>query len=497
MFNFVIVTTKKLNHQKMQLHKGKKNLSEISTYSENLSEIVIIFKNLLKELNLTYINSLLLKSKSKGIKSSTVFQTLFVLRFLDFKNIQQLMLSGYSKELTHKKDVLYDFMKNPRIDWRRIVWLFVNQILKVIDKKSISKSNASRYLIIDDSLLSKTGKKIELIGKVYDHIRHSYVLGFKMLTLGLWEGKSFIPLDFSLHSEPGKSKKRGLKKKELNKQFTKNREEQTAGYKREKEVFKDKISMALAMIKTAVRKKINAKYILADSWFISEKFINEIQKINTNLIVIGLMKTNRIISINDKKYKANLIPEIHRKKIKYSRKLKCHYISQSIDYKGIEIRAFWIKMKGQNTWKMLITTEKKVGFMTTMKHYQVRWSIEVFFKDSKQSLSLNANQSTDLDAQIAHISMVFMNYMILALKKRFENYETFGILFRNTKEQLLENTLVEKIWIILIELYAKLLVELGVDWQVFIEKLIENQEELNYLVKNSLSVIFSLNKDVA
>jgi len=87
--------------------------------------------------------------------------------------------------------------------------------------------------------------------------------------------------------------------------------------------------------------------------------------------------------------------------------------------------------------------------------------------------------------------------MILALKKRFENYETFGILFRNTKEQLLENTLVEKIWIILIELYAKLLVELGVDWQVFIEKLIENQEELNYLVKNSLSVIFSLNKDVA
>lgn len=482
----------------MQHNKSKKNLSEINNYCTNSSELVKTSTSLLKELNLSYINKILSKAKIKGIKSSAIFQTLFILRFLDFKNIQQLMLSGYSKELNHKKDVLYDFMKNNRVDWRRIVWLFVNQILKIIDRKSISKkSDTTKYLIVDDSLLPKTGKKIELIGKVYDHCTHTYSIGIKLLTLGLWEGKSFIPLDFSLHNEPGKTKKRGLKSKDLKVQFSKKRDEQTAGFKREKEISKDKISTALSMIKTAINKRINAKYVLADSWFISEKFIREIQKIKANLFVIGLMKTNRIITVYGKKHKANLVPEIKRKQIKYSKKLKCHYLSQTIDYKGIKMKAFWIKMKGQNTWKMLITTEVKATFITTMKHYQIRWSIEVFFKDCKQNLSLNSNQSTDLDAQIAHISLVFMNYMVLALKKRFEDYETLGMLFRDIKEQLLENTLVERIWIILIELYTIVLAELGVDWEMFIEKLINNQKELNNQIKSTFALLFALNKSVA
>jgi len=482
----------------MQHNKGKKNLSEISDYCTKTSEIAKISKIFLREFNLSYINSLFSKTKIKGIKSSTIFQTLFVLRFLDFKNIQQLMLSGYSKELNHKKDVLYDFMKNATIDWRKIVLLFAKQVLKITDKKSISKKeNTPICLIIDDSLLPKTGKKIELIGKVYDHCSHTYSLGIKLLTLGLWDGKSFIPLDFSLHNEPGKTKKRGLKTKDLKLQFSKKRNEQTAGFKREEEVSKDKISTALSMVKTAIKKKINAKYVLVDSWFVSEKFICEIQKIKRSLFVIGLMKTNRIISVNGRKYKANLVPEIKRKQIKYSKKLKCHYISQTIDYKGVEMKAFWIRMKGQASWKMLITTDTKLTFIKTMKHYQIRWSIEVFFKDCKQNLNLNSNQSTDLDAQIAHISIVFMNYMLLSLKKRFEQYETLGILFRDIKEQLLSDTLVEKIWIILIELYTLVLAELGVNWENFIEKLIKNKEELNHQIKNTLSVLFSLNKSVA
>ncbi|HBK70663.1 MAG TPA: hypothetical protein DDZ39_03225, partial [Flavobacteriaceae bacterium] len=105
------------------------------------------------------------------------------------------------------------------------------------------------------------------------------------------------------------------KTKDLKLQFSKKRNEQTAGFKREEEVSKDKISTALSMVKTAIKKKINAKYVLVDSWFVSEKFICEIQKIKRSLFVIGLMKTNRIISVNGRKYKANLVPEIKRKQI--------------------------------------------------------------------------------------------------------------------------------------------------------------------------------------
>ena len=54
-----------------------------------------------------------------------------------------------------------------------------------------------------------------------------------------------------------------------------------------------------------------------------------------------------------------------------------------------------------------------------MKQYQIRWSIEVFFKDCKQNLHLNSCQSTDFDANITHVSIVFMNYMILSLRNGY------------------------------------------------------------------------------
>jgi len=251
------------------------------------------------------------------------------------------------------------------------------------------------------------------------------------------------------------------------------------------------------MIKDAINKKIKAQYVLADSWFICQRFISEIQKINKELFVIGLMKTNRIISINGKNYKANTIPELNRKQIKYSKKLKCHYIAKTIHYKDIEIKAFWVRIKGQQTWKMLISTNEKITFIKAMKYYQIRWSIEVFFKDCKQNLNLNSCQSTDLDAHIDSISIVFMNYMVLSLRKRFDDYETLGVLFKNVKEQLLEDTIVQKIWSILIELYTILLVDLGVDWNHFISNLIHKQEILNEQIKKTFQHLFSLDKGVA
>jgi hypothetical protein len=78
-------------------------------------------------------------------------------------------------------------------------------------------------------------------------------------------GKSFIPTAFSLHNEPGKNRNRGMKNKEL-----------------------------------------------ADSWFMCETFVSEIQKIKIRyakkLHVIGLMKTNRYIVINGITKTASLVP---------------------------------------------------------------------------------------------------------------------------------------------------------------------------------------------
>lgn len=486
----------------MQPNKYKNKISDTSQYFKDSSTFLSIFSTMLKEFNLTKINSVLSTSKKKGVDCKNIFQILFVLPFVSIDNIKTLMGLGISKELHHRKDVYYDFMNNERINWRAILCSFSSQFIQIVKKNSKDKNcKIPKCLIVDDSLLPKSGNKIELIGKVYDHCCHTYKLGMKLLTLGYWDGKSFIPVDFSIHNEPGKNKIRGLKKKHIDAQFSKVRDINSAGNKRIEEVVIDKIEMAINMIKAAIKNKFPVDYILADSWFITEKFIKEIQLIKLKngikINIIGLMKSNRILVVNKIKVKASSIPELKRKDIKYCNKFKCYYIPLTAEYKEIRLKVFWVKMKGQNSWKTLVTTDEKLSFINAMKNYQIRWSIEVFFKDCKQNLGLNNCQSTDFDAYIASISICFMNYIVLSLRKRFDDYETIGGLFQQLKDDFLEATIIEKIWTFLIDFYNSILSELGVDIDLFISKIIENETFINEKIKENFEILFSCKRSAA
>jgi hypothetical protein len=480
----------------MQQSKGIKTIQETAEYFDEPTLLTKMFQTLLMGFKLSYINSILSKSKSRGIDGKLIFQKLFLLKFVDFKNINQLISSGFAKEIDYKKDVFYEFMKNENIDWRRIMYLFSLQFLRIIRKNEDSGAlKLPKFLIVDDSILEKSGKKIECIGKVFNHCTHTYTLGMKILTLGFWDGKSFAPVDFSIHNEPGKNKNRGLKDKELLQQFSKKRDLNSPGYLRTLEISVDKIENAIAMITNAFKKGFDAQYVLADSWFISEKFIKEVTALKNKKVeklnVIGIMKSNRILQIGTKKFKGTDVPELYRKNVKFSRKYKCSYIRLKVDYKGITLNAFWIRMKGQDSWKMLVTTDQNISFSTTMEYYQTRWTIEVFFKECKQYFGFNSCQSTDFDSQIASISICFMNFTVLSLKKRFSSYETLGMLFRDCKENLLELTLVEKIKTFLITIFIELFADLGVEWELFIPKIINNEYSFLQNIKNSFDCLFS------
>jgi IS4 transposase len=73
-----------------------------------------------------------------------------------------------------------------------------------------------------------------------------------------------------------------------------------------------------------------------------------------------------------------------------------------------------------------------------MELYQIRWSIEVMFKECKQYLRLGKSQNTDFYGQIADASLVMITYIILTLYKRFEVYETLGSLFRDTQAEMFD-----------------------------------------------------------
>jgi hypothetical protein len=72
--------------------------------------------------------------------------------------------------------------------------------------------------------------------------------------------------------------------------------------------------------------------------------------------------------------------------------------------------------------------------------------------------------------------------MMFSLRKRFDDYDTMGEVFRDFKNELLEITLVEKMWQIIEILYLEILAELGVDWEIFLDKIAENENSIEKLV---------------
>jgi len=123
-----------------------------------------------------------------------------------------------------QKDVFYRIKNNPSINWRFILYLFAGKFVKITGKENTGEPRV-RCLIFDDTTIEKTGKLIEKASYVWDHVQNRCVLGFKLLVMGYWDGISFTPLDFSLHREKGKNKKKpfGLRPKHMRNQYKKKR----------------------------------------------------------------------------------------------------------------------------------------------------------------------------------------------------------------------------------------------------------------------------------
>jgi hypothetical protein len=68
------------------------------------------------------------------------------------------------------------------------------------EENNTSEERKPRYLIFDDTTVEKSGKKMEYLGRVWDHVKQRSVLGFKILVAMYWDGKQSIPIDFSVHN---------------------------------------------------------------------------------------------------------------------------------------------------------------------------------------------------------------------------------------------------------------------------------------------------------
>jgi hypothetical protein len=385
-------------------------------------------------------------------------------------------------------DVYYRLKNSTKICWRRILWYVVIKFLRQThenkeDTCSKSEKVTPRCLIFDDTLLEKTGMKIEKIGKVWDHVTQRMVLGFRLLVGLYFDGTSAIPVDFSLVREKGQRAEKpfGMLKKYLRKQYSKKRAKESEGILRVKELDISKIKLSIQIFLRAILHGIPVDYVLCDSWFTCLELLAAVRQKGSHLIGMYKIVTTKFEYLGRKlSYKQILHLAGKEKRCK---KINLYYKTARVMYGEMPVTLFFSKVGIGGNWKVILTTDAKLSFLQTVEIYQIRWSIEVFFKEAKQMLNLGGCQSSTFDAQIADATITMIAYILLAFRFRYDRYESMGALFRAMNAETLQKTIDIRLWELFVELVETVCQMIEKDFDDVMDLILRKPEMAEWIEK--------------
>ena len=413
-------------------------------------------------------------------RSSDKLQLLTLFPFFNVKNPNQYAMSPLAGFAVSGKDQFYRLYNSGKINWRDLAYRIFGRLRRVMEHEG--ESDCPTCLIVDDTDLIKIGFHIEMIGKVFSHVTHTFNLGFKMLALCFDDGKQLLNVDFSLHGEKGRKKNYGLTDKQLKNRKQTVRDAGSPDMERVKDYYETKVDTLIGMVRRFARHGHKADYLLADSWFTCAELVRFIKRLRSVGHYLGMVKsgnTKYIVNGKEKTVKqlANSRLKRHR-----CRKLKIQYIQVAATLQGMPVQLFVSKRDKNDKWHALLTTNMELDFEQAYRIYARRWNIEVFFKECKQLLHLGKCQSHNFDAQIASTTISMIQYNLLSTARRFEAYETFGELFRAAGVGAAELTLAQRIWLIICRLINDIADFLGVDEDLLLRKYISDTENFTKLI---------------
>jgi len=480
------LTVLHLKNKNMLRIKSTKVFSETNSFFTSTEKGIFRIMELYRSLNLHRLQLGQQETPQSTFRKGDLLLGLLLFPIYSIPNVYNYSRHRLHKTLEAHKNTFYRFKNDCRINWRSVVSKCNKALFAQIEEASNECDETVRCLIIDDTDFEKSTYKTEHISKIWSHVKHSRIFGFKGLFLGVWDGKSFFSLDFSLHKEKGKNKKKpfGLTAKQRKKQFSKKREKGSCGARREKELQSDKITMAIEMVKKAVGKGVKADYLLMDSWFFCEAILTSTLSLGISIVAMAKMAKAKY-RFKDKDYSAKELAQLlkQRKRVKWIKALSLYCAEVEVEYKGNPLKLFFCKTSKRGKWHLLVSTNTKLGILKAYQIYSTRWSIEVFFKESKNYFGLGKSQSRDFDAQISDISVAMIEYNVFSMAKRFESYETIGGLFAHTTDQAMELNISLRIWGFILELLRTIADLIDGDFNELIINIIKNKPEDNKIFR--------------
>lgn len=363
--------------------------------------------------------------KEDGISPLFLFQFIFSF-VMHGKNLYRILDLGRIPNAP-EKDTVYRLLNNPRYNWRKFLTLLSRNVIvtKLLDLVS---NNRERVLIFDDSLYSRNrSKAVELLARVHDHTTGRFFKGFRMLTLGWSDGNTFIPLAFSLLSSASR--------KNRYQEIDSNIDKRTVGYKRRQEALKKTTEAMFDLLDDVNPLQLCTRTLLFDSWFAFPKVIKRVISDYPLHVICMLKRMHRVYyTYEGEEYTLNQLYKKVRKKRGRAKILASVIVSIGSDDNGKDVQARIVFVRDRNRskqWLALLSTNLDLPEEEVVRLYGKRWDIECFFKVAKSHLRLAKEcQSRNYDALVAHTSIVFARYIMLAVSSREEkDPKTIGQLF--------------------------------------------------------------------
>ena len=349
--------------------------------------------------------------KQKGHSAFEIFRYLLCLVFCDRSMYMQMVTGRYSQ--TFGKNTVYRFLNTARTNWERLTCMLSARIINGSIRK-LTNEDRQDVFIIDDSLFRRTGgTKTELCTRVFDHVTRKFRRGYRLLTLGWSDGNTFLPILGRLLSSSNPENILGV---------TKEYDQRSLAAKRRRQATSKANDVMLEMLKAAIKAGHSAKYVLFDTWFAKSKDIIRIRK-ECGLHTIAMIpKSSRVYYEYDEQ-KMNLqkifgMCKKRRGRSKYLLSVNVNILQK--DGESLPAKIVCVRHKTRKKeWISFICTDTDLPEEEILRIYGKRWDIEVFFKTCKSILNLSSEcHSLSYDALTAHVSLVFIRYMLLSLQQR-------------------------------------------------------------------------------
>ena len=286
-------------------------------------------------------------------------------------------------------------MNNEFFNWRNLLYRISSRFAKLCPTPE-GKVSA---LIIDDTAIKKTGRRVENSSWFVDHCRKAYYMGYQTIMAVWHNGVVSIPLDFEL--KIGKSRIKHANKSHYQKG--------THTEQRQRMAKQKKTKIAESFIKRALQRGFRFRYLLWDSWYNNSgslRFVFNTLK-DKGIDLVAMVKRD------GQKYlwgdKLLTIKQIYRRSGKWQRNTSTGIMYKSVVVAVLDkqsankpesqtvlgnVRMCFFRYPHQKKFKALICTDLNLGELEILSIYLRRWSIEVVFKDLKQHFGFNQSKSS-------------------------------------------------------------------------------------------------------